>query len=497
MVHTAKGGGIIAIGRFANYITRIIIAVILARALQPEQYGLYNLAISLAAVAGAIATFGLDTTVMRYIAIMRARKDDAGLWGVIQVSLVGSLGLSILTGTGLFALSYPLADILFDEPRLAPLLQIAAFITPALTMSSILAGATRGFKNMSDTVLAQNFIQPAVRIVLILILALIGIDARWAVIIFGLADLSASITLLFLLNKKFSLFRSFRTARRSPRELFGFTLPLWLSDMMITFRDNIQSLLIGSLGTISGVGIFAIANQVNLVGNIFHASITQSSKPLVAELHEKGDRKRLENLYQTATKWVVTLNLPMIMIVVLFPTALMSIFGKGFETGASALVVMAFANLVNVGTGMCASIIEMTGYTRLKLINSVIQVSVAILLNFLLIPRWGILGAAYAAFGQIAVANLLPLVEVWFLFKIQPYNAGFLKPVAAAVTAFAVSMAAKSFLLPAETTLQIIIHGVILLVTYFGIILAMGISPEDKAIFSGIRKKIAHRAARA
>jgi O-antigen/teichoic acid export membrane protein len=293
MLYTVKGGGILMFGRLATYVSRFAITFVLARVLGAENYGLYNLAISAAMIAGSVSVFGLDTTMTRYIAIMNGRQDKEGLWGVIQVGLGGALFLSLVMSTGLFALAYPISQHIFHEMRLVPLLQIASLVVPFLAMSDVLAGATRGFKRMSDTVIAQNVAQPAIRLVLILALALIGVSLPAAILIFGFSDLCASIILLYFLNKRFNLRRSLSTARRSTREVLGFSLPLWLSDIMTTFRANLQTLLVGSLDNVRGAGIFAIANQVDLIGNIFHASMNQSARPLIAELNDQGKQRQV------------------------------------------------------------------------------------------------------------------------------------------------------------------------------------------------------------
>jgi O-antigen/teichoic acid export membrane protein len=229
ILHTAKGGSIVAIGRLFNYLSRFAITLVLARSLGAEQYGLYNLALSAATIAGVLAMFGLDQALTRYIAISRSRHDQSGLWGAIQVGVGASLLFSLITSAGLYALAYPLAEQVFHEPRLAPLLQLAAVIAPFLTLSNVLAGATRGFKNMRDTVLAENFLQPIVRFILIVVIAFIGLDVFKAVLIYGIADFSASILLVFLLNKHFSLRRPLGTTKQSALSIMGFSLPLWLS----------------------------------------------------------------------------------------------------------------------------------------------------------------------------------------------------------------------------------------------------------------------------
>ena len=490
IAYTAKGGSIVAVGRLVNYAARIGTTVLLARLLGAEQYGMYNLAVTASMIAAAIAVFGLDTAVMRQIAIMNGRRDQPGVWGAIQVAVGSGLLFSVVTSTALFALAYPLAGRVFHEPRLVPLFQVASLVAPFLTTSDILAGATRGFKNMRDTVVAQNFLQPILRLVLIIGASILGLNVVVTIIIFGFSDFSASLLLLFFLDKHFSLRRSLHSARRDAKGILTFSFPLWLSDILTTFRTNIQTLLIGSLGTIRGVGIFSVANQANLLGNIFHASITQSARPLIAELHDRQDWARLSNLYQTSTKWSVTLNLPFILIMVLFPVQILSIFGKSFEEGATALVILALVSLVNITTGMCGAILEMTGHTRLKLFNSIIRVSLAIFLNFLLIPRWGIVGAAVAALVHEIVSDLLPLVQMWFLYRLLPYNRALLKPMLAGLTMVAVWFATSRWLASQENLLIAALNILLLLAVYSAVTLLLGFSQEERALIARFRRRL-------
>jgi O-antigen/teichoic acid export membrane protein len=490
MLVTAKGGGVLLFGRLVTYVARFAITFVLARLMGAENYGLYNLAISAAMIAGAISVFGLDTTMTRYIAILNGRKDRRGVWGAIQTGIGGALLLSVLTSTALFSLSSLIAEHAFHESRLAPLLQIASLTVPFLAMSDVLAGATRGFKRMSDTVIAQNIVQPVIRLGLIILLAAVGFSTPVAILIFGLSDLCASLVLLYLLNKRFNLKRSLATGTRNLGELFGFTLPLGLSDLMTTFRSYLQTLLIGSLDTVRGVGVFSIANQVNQIGNMFHASMNQSARPLIAELSDQGKQPQVEHIYQTTTRWMVTLNMPMILIVTLFPVQVISIFGKSFLEGAPALAIMGLVNLFNVATGMCGTILDMTGHTRMKLFNTIIRVSVAILANFLLIPRFGVTGAAIAALIHEVIANVLPMIQLWFLYRILPYNPHILKPLAAGVLAAGGALVMRTWLPSSGNLLLTILHMLVTLAIYAAVVQRFGLSSEELMVVNRIRRRV-------
>jgi O-antigen/teichoic acid export membrane protein len=490
MLSTAKGGSVLMFGRLVNYVTRFAITFALARLMGAENYGLYNLAVSAGMIAGAISVFGLDSTMTRYIAILNGRNDRRGVWGAIQIGVGGTLLLSVLTSTALFSLSSLIAEYVFHDSRLAPLLQLASLTVPFLALSDVLAGATRGFKRMSDTVIAQNIAQPLIRLILIVLLALVGFSIPVAILAFGAADLCASLILLYFLNKRFHLRRSLATGTRHPGEIIGFTVPLGLSDLMTTFRSYLQTLLIGSLDTIRGVGVFSIANQVNQIGNIFHASMNQSARPLIAELNDQGKQSQVQHIYQTTTRWVVTLNIPMILIVMLFPTQIISIFGKSFVEGAPALAIMGLVNLINVATGMCGMVLDMTGHTRMKLFNTTIRVSVAILANVLLIPRYGVTGAALAALIHEVIANLLPMVELWFLYHILPYNRNILKPLAAGSIAAAGALLLRAWVPTSNDLLLTLLHMLVVLAIYAAIVQRFGLSSEEVMLMNSIRRRV-------
>ncbi|MEM2125330.1 MAG: flippase [Candidatus Methanosuratincola sp.] len=486
----AKGGGVTYAGKLFLSVTRIVTSVLLARLLGANQYGMYTLALSASNIAVGIAVFGLDSALIRYVAILANRRDEKGLWGALQVGIGTAMLLSVLTGTFLFAFATIIAERTFQEPQLAPLLQLVSVIVPFLTLSEILAGANRGFKRMDYAVIAQFVAQPVIRLVLIGILAFSGFNTVHAILTFGLADLSASLLLLYYLNKEFSLKRSLLHARRDLREIFNFSIPFWLSDMMLWLKNNLQPLLIGTLNTITGVGVFSIVNNITRVSGEFASSINTSSKPIIAELHDRGDVKQLGRIYQTANKWNVMVQLPIFLIMVLFPGQILSIFGSSFAAGATTLVVLAFADLVSVGTGMGGTIIDMTGYTKLKLLNSTIRIALYFILDILLIPRFGLIGAAMAILLGELVVNLLRLIQVFVLFRILPFNRSFAKPVTSIGLALACSMLLNIWFPADSNYFMTILHMVLVVMIYAAAILSLGLNEEERTMLVHARQRV-------
>jgi O-antigen/teichoic acid export membrane protein len=415
----------------------------------------------------------------------------AGLWGTLQIGLGITGALSAFTGISLYLLADPIAIQLFHEAALAPLLRVMSLVVPLLALSDIVVTATHGFKRMEYFVIGQKVSQPATRLILTVALVIIvGLDARKALIAYGLSIIVAFVVLLYFLNRLFPLKRPLRTARRDTGTLLRFALPVYLSDLIQTFGGNIQTIVLGMLNTAANVGIFGVASQINLVGQLFHGSVVAATAPIVSELHDQREWERMGRFYQTVTKWTFTLNLPLFLVVVLFPRPILSIFGQSFVGGATALTILAWANLVNAGTGICEVVVHMTGNTTLKLANSLITFVIALGLNILLIPVWGLIGAAVAALSAASILNLLRLVEVYFLFRLLPYNLSFAKPIAAGLTALSVAESAHLLFLPDTNLLYTAMNATILLVVYAGVLILLGFSQEDRMVLARARRRL-------
>jgi O-antigen/teichoic acid export membrane protein len=432
---TARGGGFLAGGSIFEFGTRFFIALLLARLLGADDYGLYVLALSAGALFASISGLGLDDALVRYVAIRAARRDEAGLWGTLQIGLGLSLPFAVAMGLVCYLAADPIASGLFDEPALAPLLRLMALLVPFLTLSNMLNGISRGFERTDVTALGENVVQSLVRLALLSLIALGGrLDTWTAVVVFGVSDVASSVTMWFLLNRSTVPMRQLVRpgAERPVREVFGFAMPLWLSGLLSQSRNRIESVILGVTVGVASVGIYAIVQKVTLLGHVTLLAIFSAVKPVLARLHDQGDRAGMASLYTTATRWTLTLYLPFFLVVVLLAEPILGIFGATFTVGATAMYVLAAAELANAGTGICRSMIDMTGHTRVKLINSVVFTVTLIGGGLVLIPRHAIVGAALATLISQALVNTLSIIQVWWLEGLQPFDRSFLKPIAAA-----------------------------------------------------------------
>ncbi len=486
----AKGGGITIVGKLFKVGSRVVIAVCLARLLGAEQFGFYNLSLTVVEIAAGLAGLGMGTAMVRYIPHFRSRGDEAGLWGMLQLNLGIPTLLSLLLAIGLFVFAEPIAMLMVHNAGLAPYLRLVSLAVPFFTLSDMAAAATRGFKKMQYTVIAQNITQPVLKLVLILGLALVGLTTARALAATTVAEVVVALLLLYFLNRYFPLRRPLRAARRDVKEIVRFSLPVYLSSLINSYGDNIRILLLGAFSNVKNVGIFAVVSQVNLITDMFQGSIVTVSMPIIAELYSSGDRAQLGRFYSTMTKWALTLNLPFFLILALFPEQILAVFGKSFTDGAGALNILVWSGLVNTATGICGTMLDMTGNTVFKLVNSIATFALSVGLSLLLIPSYGLIGAAVAALAAELLVNLLRLAEVFLLFRLLPYNRSFIKPITAGLAGAAAALGVGRLLPGGASFLSVAIIVLLLLATYAGVLLLLGLSEEDRAVLARLRGRV-------
>jgi len=486
----AKGGGIAFAGMLFAYISRFVFGIVVARMIGAEQWGLYALGLTVATIVSTMALLGLQTGVVRYVPIAVRQRDEAGLWGIIQVSIALPALLGLIFATIVFLLAEPLAKQAFNEPDLEPVLRLISLSIPLAALITIVSSITRGFKQMQYEVYANNVALSLVKLSLTVGLLIAGLGTMGVVAAHVTASAVTLVLLIYFTHTLFPLNRPLHTARRSSGELLRFSLPVYLARLINTLGGSFETLVLGFLGMTVGVGVYAAALRLSTVGNLFYLSIVAISSPIISDLHSRGESVQLERFYQTTAKWSVMFNLPVLLTFVLFAEPLLSIFGADFTAGATGLIILAFGSLANAGVGPCGTMINMTGHSKLSFVNSVFFLVTTLGFDLLFIPRWGVTGAALASSLSIALVNILRMLEVFFLFRILPYNWSSLKPVTAGLVATGVTCLINQRLTLNSLMLQVAAGMSILWGIYVLMVILLKFSEEDRLVLNRLRVRL-------
>ena len=175
------------------------------------------------------------------------------------------------------------------------------------------------------------------------------------------------------------------------------------------------------LGTNAAVGIFGVANRTAACTNFILIAINSIASPKFAALYKQGDIEALGKMAQHSARLITLLALPVLILFLLAPERVMKLFGPQFSGDAIVLSILAVGQFVNVATGSVQVILVMCGYERLLRNVTVLCVIIQVVLSLVLVPLWGVVGAAVAdasmkIFQNILAASLVrQILGVWTL----------------------------------------------------------------------------------
>jgi O-antigen/teichoic acid export membrane protein len=470
------GGAMIALaGGGLSIVLTTAYQLVIARRLGSSGFGLFVLALAVSSFLAESCDLGLDYGVLRFGGIAHGARDAARFRAVIVRALSWTLAAGLVAGA-LLAMGGGLVGRIFGKPELAPVLVPLALAVPCTGGAEVGRAALRAMGRALPSVASDSMLAPLLRLVTGSWAVAVTPSPRAAAIAYaGTEAVVLTVTLLLV-------WRALpRGGRAEPVPgLFRFSLPMSLNRVILYTNNQTEVVVLGILAPAATLGIFGVAKRLSMIIGALLTSVTVLFNPMVADLHHRGRIEELDRLFKTSTRWLFTLGWPVCLAEVLFAPAIVRLFGKGFASGAVALVILALGQLVNVGTGTVSNLLAMAGRARLTLANSIAFLALSLALDLVLIPRYGLIGAAVANATAIAAVNLLRLWQIRRVLGIGPYDRRFLRPLFAGLAAGAVAA-----LVPLAGVGGFPALGVrcaLLGLGYLGLLWVLGIEQEDREV---------------
>ncbi len=488
----ARGAGVGLSGNIIFYGVSYLFGILVARQIGAENYGLYTLGVTVVTLISRITIAGLDRGMLRYASISRGEKQGATLHRVITLALAAGGVLGLLGG--LFVWLYPEVVLQLlrwsDKQTLLYLLPVLAITIPALTITGIAIAGTVAFRTMRYRTLVTNIIQPIVKLVVALVLILgFGLDVMAPVLGFVVAQVLGSLLALFFLTR---LGRSMPVDRGSTahvgRKLARFSTPLLFANVVEYLNGRTELFVLAIFLAADVAGIFNAALRLAGLGLIVLTAFNAIFSPVISDLHHRREMPRLATLFKLVTRWIVAVAMPIFLAQMLFAPQIMGLFGPEFVAGAIAFRILSLGQMINIFTGSVGNVLMMSGRSDITLFNSVMTVVIGLALDFWLVPRLGLTGAAIAGMVVIVLANLARLLEVWMLLHMHPFSKAYLKPFVAAIAGTAAGLIWLRWL-PLTNVFYLAIACLIVGVAYLVVMLALGLDEGDRIVIATFRQR--------
>jgi O-antigen/teichoic acid export membrane protein len=196
--------------------------------------------------------------------------------------------------------------------------------------------------------------------------------------------------------------------------------------------------LVGALAGAVDAAIYAAATRFIVVGQLGINALTLAAQPQFAEKISTREHRAANELYQITTAWLVMVTWPIYLVLIVFAEPVLHVFGRGYSSGQTVIILLAASMLLSTGLGMVDTVLAMAGHTSWNLANAVLALGANLGLDFWLIPKHGIVGAAVGWAVAIAVRNVAAALQVGFAMRFQPVARSGIVAALLAVTCFAV-----------------------------------------------------------
>lgn len=406
-----RGGSVAFVLRMLGVGLGYGVNVLLARLLGAEGAGVYYLALTVTTIATAFGRVGLDNTLLRFTAANAARGD----WNKVLGAYRRGIGLAALASTLVSAITFSgapwIAQGIFSEPALVEPLRLMALGILPWSLLTLYAELLRGLEKIASASFVQGLSIPLINIPLLLFLGR-PLGILGAAIAYGVAT---SLVLLLSIGLWRRATRQMSGVQGSfdARLLLTTSLPLfWLTLMNLTMSWT-DTLMLGIWEDSASVGIYGVAMRTAKLTSFILVAANSLAAPRFAALYGQGDYQSLGSLARSVAKLMTLLAAPVLLVFILAPSWVLRLFGPGFASGAPILMILSLGQFVNVVTGSVTYLLIMCGYEKLTRNNVTLYAILNVILNAVLIPKFGIVGAAVATATSLALMNLTAVALVY------------------------------------------------------------------------------------
>jgi O-antigen/teichoic acid export membrane protein len=223
--------------------------------------------------------------------------------------------------------------------------------------------------------------------------------------------------------------------------------------------------------------------------------VSLTFSPFVADLHHRGDRDRLDDLYKSVTRWTLAATIPMLLVIAILPGPVLRIFGGDFVVGEDALRILIVGMIVPVMVGTVGFILIMAGRTGWDLVvylgGFMIDIGVAFALARP--ERLGIRGAAIAQAATLTFSAIARLLLVRRFLRIWPFDSSFLRLVVPTAVGGVVMAVAHSVLPEAKWLVNLAGSASLGTVAYACTLVAVGLKPAERQTLLSFPKRLLSR----
>ncbi|WP_158607344.1 lipopolysaccharide biosynthesis protein [Rhodohalobacter sp. SW132] len=390
--------------------------------LNPDQYGLTRVLISASFISSQFAHLGVRNSIIKFFPFFKkvSGKDHGMMFWILLIPLIGFLLFSLLFWVfqGILVEYYIEQSPLFVEYYLW-ILPITLFLLYFEVFNSYL----RSLRDSTSGSLVNEVLQ---RIFIILFLALYSfgvIDFFTFILLFALSYAAQPLILITQIYRlgELRLTPNFSILRKPlVKGISNYGLYSLLGGLTTILVWNIDIMMLGSMAGLADTAVYAIAFYIASVITVPQRSIEKIAAPLVSEYIENNNWDQVDQIYKKTSLNQALTGLLVFGLIWLNADILFWILPDEYAAGLWVILIIGIGKLIDLIAGLNGTILVNSKHYRVTFYTNLFLAAVTIAANYILIPVYGINGAALATTFSIFFYNAVKHFYVWWKLNTQP-----------------------------------------------------------------------------
>lgn len=396
-----QSGSVTLVYRIFGLLLNFLVTFIITKKYGEGVFGNYSLIFTLIQASTMIFSLGLPNAMINYLGIHKI--DDCFSQFLLKKGLKIILIVSILPSLLYLILANFIAVDIFNNKNLISYILVVGITLPFFIIHEFFLNffvATKKFKKYNIFM----FVVPNFLFLSLLLFITISNDNQFYTILFySLSVVVTGIIELFFVFKKH---QKKQKHTLTSKEILQFSSPMMLSSLMLFLLNWTDIFMLGAMVSEKEVGIYNLAYRLASLAMLVIISLNIVLAPKISQLFKQNEIKELHSTIVKSTRLVILLTTPLVLGLIFFSEFILGLFGQNFIQGKTTLIIIALGVLINVSTGNVDQILNMTNHQKILQNITIFGFILNVILNYLLIPKYGIEGSAAASLVTNALFNL-------------------------------------------------------------------------------------------
>ncbi len=388
-----KGSFVIFIFKILGASSLFLTYIMIPKYYGVKIFGIFNLTFALIMVGTVISRIGLDTYVIRIIPTLKSSKQvSLFLKAILKILFVSSLSVTLL----ILFFSNTIDHYLFKSIDANLYITILALMILPYTLFNVLVEVFRGLDNIKIYSFFRNLSQNGFIALLLAISIFFSLNYNPIYILFSaIALITISlIVVLYKFLKKRNI--SILEEGQYNEKILKHSYPMFLTASIMFLMGYVDSFMISYYLNEYQVGIYSACISLSMIITFIPMAIGGYVSPKVSQAYTHNHKQKVKDIFKDSLKLIAITTVPIFLIIIYFSDLFLGLFGTEFTVATSTLFIVSIGFLSESLCGPVGFILNMTDNQHLFMKILVISLLINIIFNTLLIPIYGINGAAIA-----------------------------------------------------------------------------------------------------